>query len=226
MILQAKSCKEGCLTIVQNEITARKVIANVGPLPDQQMKSLADALLSGGISVMEVSFHQADPDSFPRTTDNLRLLREDYPSSLIVGAGNVLTVDQLQLAYEAGAQFAVIPIADRDLIVRGKDLGLTVIAGGFTATEIHAAYAAGADLAMVFPVGSLGPNYLRSLQASLSHIPLLVSGGVNEANADDYRRAGAVAVEVGGKLTGREWIENGQWTDIQALAAMYVKAVD
>jgi len=218
--------KEVYLMIIQKEIAARKVMAACAPMPDEKLRSLAGALLSGGVSLMEIAFHQADPDSFGQTAENIRLLRDAYPDQLIAGAGNVLTMEQLHSAYEAGAQFAVIPVSDRDLITRARDLGLTVIAGGFTPTEIAAAHKAGADYAMVFPVGSLGPNYLRALQTALSHIPLLVSGGVNEANADDYRRAGAVGVEVGGKLTGKEWIENGQWDDIRALAALYVKAVD
>lgn len=195
-------------------------------MTEAEARGLAEALLAGGISVMEISFHQADPQSFPQTAESIGFLRTAYPDKLIVGAGNVLTMTQLHLAYEASAQFAVIPIADRDLIVRAKDLGLTVIAGGFTPTEVAAAHKAGADYVMVFPVGSLGPNYLKALQTSLSHIPLLASGGVNEANADDYRRAGAVGVEVGGKLTGKDWVQNGQWSDIQALAAKYVKAVN
>ena len=195
-------------------------------MQEAEIRGLADALLAGGISILEVSFHQAQPDSFSLTAENIRLLRSAYPDQLIVGAGNVLTLEQLHLAYEAGAQFAVIPVASRDLIVRACDLGLTVIGGGFTPTEITAAHDAGADYVMVFPIGGMGPNYLKALQASLSHIPFLVSGGVNEANADDYRRAGAVGVEVGGSLTGADWVLGGRWSDIQALAAMYVKAVE
>ena len=82
-----------------------------------------------------------------------------------------------------------------------------------------------ADFVKVFPVGNLGPAYIKALKAPLSHIPLMAVGGVNEKNAADFLKAGASGLGVGGNLVNKEWIANGEWEKITALAAEFVKAV-
>lgn len=77
----------------------------------------------------------------------------------------------------------------------------------------------------MFPAGSLGPGYVKAVRAPLSHVPMLAVGGVNEANAGDFIRAGCVGVGVGGNLVNRQWIENGEWDRITELARAYVRAV-
>lgn len=85
---------------------------------------------------------------------------------------------------------------------------------------------AGADAVKVFPAGDLGPNYIKAIRAPLSDIEFLAVGGVNEKNAAEFIRAGAIGLGVGGSLVNREWIEKGE-TDkkITALAREYGKAV-
>ena len=87
------------------------------------------------------------------------------------------------------------------------------------------AYEAGADAVKVFPVSSLGPGYIKAVRAPLSHIPLMAVGGVNEKNAADYMKAGCVGLGVGGNLVNKEWIKNGEWDKITALAKEFMKAV-
>ena len=83
----------------------------------------------------------------------------------------------------------------------------------------------GADAVKVFPADSLGSGYIKAVSAPLGHIPLMAVGGVNEKNAADYMKAGCVGLGVGGNLVNKEWIENGEWDKVTALAREFMKAV-
>lgn len=153
------------------------------------------------------------------------MLKEKFAGKIIPGAGTVITLEQLQMAYDAGAQYIISPNVDVEIIRRTKELGLISLPGAMTPSEIVEAYKAGADFVKVFPVGNLGPAYIKALKAPLSHIPLMAVGGVNEKNAADFLKAGASGLGVGGNLVNKEWIANGEWEKITALAAEFVKAV-
>ena len=90
---------------------------------------------------------------------------------------------------------------------------------------VAAAADAGADAVKVFPASALGAGYIKAVRAPLSHIPLMAVGGVNEKNAADFMKAGCVGLGVGGNLVNKEWIENGEWGKITALAKEFMKAV-
>ena len=92
-------------------------------------------------------------------------------------------------------------------------------------TEILAAWEAGADAVKVFPASSVGPGYIKAIRGPLSHIPLMAVGGVNEKNAADFMKAGCVGLGVGGNLVNKEWIKNGEWDKITALAREFMTAV-
>lgn len=210
---------------VKDEIASRKLIAIVRGLPGEQLEGLARALLAGGISLIEVTFDQAHPELWEQTAQGISMLGQKFAGQIIPGAGTVLTQQQLQMAYNAGAQYIISPNVDVDIIRRTKELGLISLPGAFSPSEIVTAHQAGADFVKVFPVGNLGAAYIKALKAPLSHIQLLAVGGVNEKNAGEFMRAGASGLGVGGNLVNKEWIKNGEWEKITALAAEYVKAV-
>ena len=144
---------------------------------------------------------------------------------MLVGAGTVITLEQLKIAADAGAQYLVTPTTDVEIIRTGKKQGFGMFPGALTPTEILTAYNAGADAVKVFPVGNLGAGYIKAISAPLSHIPLMGVGGVNEKNAADFIKAGCCGVGVGGNLVNKEWIAAGEWDKITALAKEFEKAV-
>ena len=217
--------KEENLMNVKEEIARKRLIAIVRGLPGEQLEGLANALLSGGISLMEITFNQAKPETWAQTADGIAMLGKKFAGRILPGAGTVVTLEQLTMAYNAGAQYIISPNVDEEIIRRTKELGLVSLPGAFSATEIVTAYKAGADFVKVFPVGNLGPAYIKALKAPLSHIPLMAVGGVNEKNAAEFIKAGASGLGVGGNLVNKEWIANGEWDKITALAAEFVKAV-
>jgi len=213
---------------MREEIIARilekKLIAIVRGLPEKQAVPLAGALLAGGIEFVEVTFNQADPESFRRTANAIAAIREAYGGAMRVGAGTVMTPEQLRLAYDAGAGFIISPNADESIISKTRALGLVSLPGCMTPTECAAAHSYGADFIKVFPAGVLGPGYIKAVLAPLSHLKFLAVGGVDCANIPDFLQAGALGFGVGGNLVNRDWIAAGAFERITALAQEYVRA--
>lgn len=211
---------------VLERVRARRIIAIVRGLAPEWVLPLSQALYEGGIDLIEVTFAQANPTSFRDTAEAIRAIDRHFAGKVLAGAGTVMSEAQVDLAQEAGAKYIISPHMDPVVIQRTKALGLCSFPGALTPTEIAAAFAHGADAVKVFPAGDLGPGYIKAVAAPLAHIPLMAVGGVNEKNAGDFLRAGAIGLGVGGNLVNKVWIEKGEWTRISELAAAYRKAVD
>jgi len=207
-------------------IQKSKVIAIVRGLSPEYMVKLAEALYEGGIDLMEVPFNQAKPETWKDTAAAIKAVAEHMAGKMLVGAGTVIREEQLDMASEAGAEYIITPNTNVELIRKVKEYGLLSFPGAFTPSEIVEAYNAGADAVKVFPVGNLGPAYIKAVKAPLSHIPLMAVGGVNEKNAADFMAAGCCGIGVGGNLVNKNWIEAGEWDKIIALAKEYRKAVE
>ena len=206
-------------------IKERKVVAIVRGLQPEHLLRLAHALHEGGIGMIEVTYNQRAPETWRDTAAGIEAIAKQFGEHMLAGAGTVITQEQVNLSYEAGARYLVTPATQPEIIRMGKSLGLGLFPGALTPTEILTAYSAGADAVKVFPAGSLGPGYIKAVRAPLAHIPLMAVGGVNVKNAADFMRAGCVGLGVGGNLVNREWIENGEWDKITAHAENLMKAV-
>ena len=207
-------------------VQQRKIVAIVRGLKPEYMVRLAHALQEGGIGLMEVTYNQKAPETWIDTAQAISAVAREFGNELLVGAGTVITLDQVRMTYEAGGRYLVTPATQPEIIRAGKALGLGLYPGALTPTEILTAYAAGADAVKVFPAGTLGPGYIKAVKAPLSHIPLMAVGGVNEKNAADFMRAGCVGLGIGGNLVNKDWIAHGEWSRITDLAKEYVKAVN
>ena len=213
-----------------NEIMERvrggKLIAIVRGLAGEHMEGLARALIAGGISMMEVTFDQRNPESWHETAEAIAMLTEKFAGSLMAGAGTVMTARQLDMARDAGAKYIISPDTNPDIIRAAKNMGLASFPGAMTPTECVTAWNAGADAVKLFPAGVMGPAYIKAIRAPLAHIPILAVGGVTEKNARSFIDAGCVGLGVGGMLVNRQWAMDGEFEKITALAREYVKAVE
>jgi 2-dehydro-3-deoxyphosphogluconate aldolase/(4S)-4-hydroxy-2-oxoglutarate aldolase len=141
-------------------------------------------------------------------------LRADLPECLI-GAGTLLSIEDVNQAIAAGAEFLFTPHTQPLLIEMAQSQGIPIVPGALSPTEIVAAWQAGATCVKVFPIQSVGgANYIQSLQGPLSHIPLIPTGGLTLANARDFIQAGAIAVGLSGDLFPPEAIVAGNWDTI------------
>jgi len=189
--------------------------------PDVCLK-LAEAYYKGGIELVEVTFNQKDPDSWKDTASAIKSISNRFAGVMKVGAGTVLTEEQLTICEDAGGEFMVTPNVNTSLIKRCVSDGLMAMPGAMTPSEAVEAFNAGASYVKIFPAGVLGPAYIKALRAPLSHIPFLAVGGIGPDNIADFIKAGCVGAGVGGNLTNKEWIAAGQWDKITEVARSLV----
>jgi 2-dehydro-3-deoxyphosphogluconate aldolase/(4S)-4-hydroxy-2-oxoglutarate aldolase len=143
---------------------------------------------------------------------------------IVVGAGTVLSPDEALNAVEAGAEFLVAPVVDEAVIEEARRLGVAVMPGAFTATEMLAAHRAGASLVKLFPAPGTGPTYVKSILAAMPFLRIVPTNGVHENNAAAYLKAGALAVGFTTALFDANEIQAGQFDRIEERARKLLAA--
>lgn len=196
-----------------------KIVAIFRGIADAQADSAAEALVRGGIMLMEVTMN---------TEGALPIIsrwRKKFDGQALIGAGTVLDVAMAKQAIDAGAQFLISPNLDELVLQYASDRGVDVWPGVMTPTEIVRAWKAGAKAIKLFPMGSLGTSYLREIRAPLHHIPILATGGVDLHNISEYFLAGANAVGLGTKLVRPDLIASGDYAQLEEVARQFATAV-
>lgn len=206
-------------------IMETKVIAIVRGIPSTQICDLAGAILAGGLRCLEVTFNHSSKGGIEETLRSIRLLSERFGNEIEVGAGTVMTAEEVNLAKEAGAGYIISPNADEAVIRETRRLELVSIPGAMTATEAACAWSWGANIVKLFPAGILGPDYIKALRGPLGHIPFTAVGGVTPQNTPDFLRAGCVGVGVGGNLVSAKLVSEGKLDEITNTARAYAQAV-
>lgn len=208
---------------VIKKINENKIIVIVRGVFGEDCVKLAHALYEGGIKMMEITFDQSKPDEFNRTAEAIKAVKEEMAGKMMVGAGTVISLETLKMAKDAGAEYIISPNTDEEIIKKTNEYGLVSIPGALTPSEAVNAYKWGADYVKLFPISNLGVAYLKAVRAPLCHIPFMAVGGVSEKNIKKFMDAGAVGAGVGGNLVNKEWIKNGEFDKITALAAEFIK---
>ena len=183
---------------------------------------LANALLQGGLPVVEITFRTA------AAAEVIRVLAQERPR-LVVGAGTVLTPANLKSAKDSGAAFAVAPGLNPDIVKRARDVGLPFVPGVATPTDIEMGLALGCKLLKFFPAEALGGvAMLEALSAPFQHTGLrfMPTGGLNLANLESYLKLQTVAAAGGTWIARRQDLLDGQWAEIRdrCIAALEIVA--
>ncbi len=186
--------------------------------PREQVEKLVPAVLAGGVCHLEVTMNSAGAE------DLIRLARELVGEGGNVGAGTVTTLDELRRALGAGASFIVTPIVVPEVIRACVALGVPVMPGAMTPTEIFTAWELGATLVKVFPADSLGPGFIKAVKAPLPQVRLMPTGGVTVETLPAFQRAGADAFGVGGPLFDPRQAAAGNWDWFQHQASRFAAA--
>ncbi|WP_369250393.1 bifunctional 4-hydroxy-2-oxoglutarate aldolase/2-dehydro-3-deoxy-phosphogluconate aldolase [Streptomyces sp. R41] len=199
-------------------LTAHRLVAIVrGADPEAALRTVL-TLADAGIELIEVSLTGKDALSV------IERARRDLGPDRPLGAGTVLTADDARAAHRAGADFAVTP-ALGDGAEAARELGMPVLAGVMTPTEILTARTLGAAALKIFPAAQAGgPAYLRALRGPFPHEPFVPVGGIDDLAARAYLAAGATAVGVGSPLVG-DAADGGSLTDLRARARAFRAAV-
>lgn len=162
--------------------------------PENALAAL-DTLTAAGFGIVEV------PLNSPRPLESLRLMASHAAPDVLIGAGTVLTVEEVYGVAEAGARLIVSPNADIAVIARAKSLGLLSLPGVATPSEAFAALRAGADGLKLFPAEMLPPAALKAWLAVLPPGTVLIPvGGITPENMAGYASAGASGFGIGSSL--------------------------
>ncbi|MDF2501988.1 MAG: aldolase [Anaerosporomusa subterranea] len=204
-------------------IRRHKVIAICRRLYGPDLLSLASALSQGGVNMLEVTFDQSDPECIKKTSEAIRSLLEKFGSCMEIGAGTVLTKEQVMAAKDAGASYIISPNVDVEIIKYTKALGLVSVPGAMTPSEILTAHNAGADFVKLFPSGTLGFNYIKDILAPISHVKLVATGGVTEETLPEYLKLGFAGAGVSGRFSDKKLIAEGNFAEITRRAQAFSK---
>ena len=201
-------------------------ISAIGVVPVIKLKNpedaakLGKALCDGGVPVAEITFRAAGADRA------IKLMHEACPD-MIIGAGTVLTEEQIDKAVEAGAQFIVCPGLDADLVRYAQKKGVDIYPGCTTPSDYHLAYRLGLELIKFFPAEqSGGIAKIKAMSAPFPMFKVMPTGGISLKNLADYIKNPVIAACGGSYMVTADMIENGKWDEITELCKQSRKIVE
>ena len=186
------------------------------PLADAAAPAM-EAAVRGGFRIVEFTL------SVPGALEQIAAFsrRDD----LVVGAGTVLTTAEANDAVRAGARFLVSPIVDEAVIEEARTLGVTMMPGCHTPTELMRAHRAGAPVQKLFPAPASGPDYVRACLGPMPFLKIVPTSGVDASNAAAWLAAGCYAVGFVGSLFDPAALAQGRFDVIEERARACVAAV-
>ena len=209
---------------IQNTCTliiSRRLIPVIRTETAEQALQVAEVLVEAGMGTLEVTF------TVPGALGCLATLARRYGDAVLIGAGTVLDAANARKATAAGARFVVSPALRPEVITAAHEGGAAALAGALTPTEAVAAWELGADFVKIFPCDAVGgPAYIKALRGPFPDIPLVPTGGVTEATAEAFLKAGAAALGVGGGLLPNAEVRAGAWDKIRTRAQRLIEVVE
>ena len=195
------------------EIASRAPIIPVLVLDDAaSAAALAHALVAGGLPALEVTLRT------PAALDAIRAMAD--VAGGIVGAGTLLSPDDIRAAKDAGARFGVSPGATPRLIAASIEIGLPLLPGAATASEVMVLWEQGYDMMKFFPAEAAGgAPALKAIGAPIPQVSFCPTGGITPANAPSYLALPNVICAGGSWVAPKNMIASGDWAGITALAA-------
>lgn len=202
-----------------DRVLSQGIVAIIRAPSGELLADVAEALVAGGVQVMEVTF------TIPGALRVLETVASRLGDRILLGAGTVLDTETARAAILSGAEFIVSPSTNVDIIQLCKRYSKLVMPGAFTPTEVITAWQAGADVVKVFPSDVHGPKYLKALRGPFPQVRLMPTGGVTLETAADFLKAGACALGVGGSLVEPKALADRDLARIESLARKFVAAV-
>lgn len=206
------------MSIIEH-IATNKIIAIVRLDDLSEAVSLSKALLAGGVNIMEFTMTNANaPQAIAEVKDSLG-------DSIIIGAGSVITVDQVEQVAQHGAEFVISPVIKTDVIQACHEFNLPTMPGAYTPTEIQTAWEMDVAAVKVFPASRLGSSYIKDVLAPLPHLKLVPTGGISASNIAEYIKNGAFAVGVGSALCNQLTVASKDWKRLSESAQELCEAL-
>ena len=186
----------------------------------REMRLILAVLKDSGIRSVEITMN---------TEGALSMIEEAVERCgdvISVGAGTVITMEQLKQVTEAGADFALSPVMfTREMLDYCRERGVISVPGAFTPSEIYTQLTWGADIVKVFPAVTVGPSYFRQLAGPLGFLPFMAVGGVNAENAAEFLQNGCRYLGIGSGMFDRAAVARGDVDQLRADVAAFERVV-
>ena len=203
-----------------DRILAKKIVPVIVLDSVESAEPLAEALLAGGLDIMEITFRTAAAE------ESIRRISARFPE-VLVGAGTLLEKEQVVRAKNAGAVFGLAPGLNSAVVAAAKEVGLQFSPGVMTPSDVEQALALGCKLLKFFPAEAAGGvNMLKSLTGPYAHtgVKFIPTGGVTSANLATYLKVPVVAAVGGSWMVDKALINAGKWAEITQLTRAALEA--
>ena len=210
---------------VLERLTRDRLMVLARGVPKDVLVKGVEAIAEAGVTVFESTFDHSREDCVSENAEKIAALVAACGDRMSIGAGTVLSIEEVRAAHEAGASFIVSPDTDPEVIAETKRLGMVSIPGAMTPTEIKRAHALGADIVKLFPADDLGYHYIQNLKGPLPHIPLMATGGVNPQTIPEFLSRGIIAVGTGITIFRPDLVAAKDYDAIAALAKAHIEAI-
>lgn len=196
-----------------DRILAKRIVPVIVLDDAGSAEPLAEALLAGGLDIMEITFRT------PAAEESIRRISARFPEVLL-GAGTLLDPEQVERAKEAGAVFGLAPGLNPAIIAKAREVGLEFSPGVMTPSEVEQALALGCKLLKFFPAEVAGGTaMLKALAGPYTHtgVKFVPTGGISSGLLDDYLKLPVVAAIGGSWMVDKALINEGRWAEITRL---------
>ncbi|MCP4197435.1 MAG: bifunctional 4-hydroxy-2-oxoglutarate aldolase/2-dehydro-3-deoxy-phosphogluconate aldolase [Proteobacteria bacterium] len=186
----------------------------------EAIEPLVETAVASGLQSIEITMNTKNAPAL------IRKMSAVAGDGLMVGAGTVLTMEELHQALDAGATFIVMPILVPPVVSYCKSNNIPVFPGALTPGEIHDAWRCGATMVKVFPSTFFGPAYFKEIKGPFQDIELLACGGITPENVSSFLSSGASAVAFGGSVFKKEWLEKHDFSEIGNKIRAFVQNIE
>lgn len=200
-------------------LSETRAIAILRKCPQPALLNVVSVLEQTGFRLVEITLDSTQPFEL------IKEISSKY-SGLIVGAGTVHNVDQVEAVYKSGGRFIVAPVISKEVIAESLQSELGIFPGAATPSEIAQATLLGATAVKVFPAQQLGgPSFIKAIMSPLLNPQLIPTGGVDIENAASYIEAGAIAVGVGSAVIQSKLVESADFLSLEKLLNKFMKSI-
>jgi len=202
-ITSARTRKEGYFVVFE-KLMNEKVMTVIRGLTLNQSRKLCEMLLESGLTVLEVSF------SDESSSEILHELKREFYEKLVIGAGTIYDETAYSRALRSNADFVLSPGFSEEIAKLSARDGISYIPGVYTSTDVQKALNNGFSFLKLFPGGSEGLHLLKAYRGPFPTVKFMPFGGVTAENANEYMKAGAVALGIGSYIANRNLFDEGK----------------
>ncbi|CAA7603240.1 2-dehydro-3-deoxy-phosphogluconate aldolase [Acididesulfobacillus acetoxydans] len=194
------------------------LVAVVRAESTEQAFKITEACIAGGVVAIEITF------TVPGAADLIKELAAKYKNGpIIIGAGTVLDPETARTAILAGAEYIVSPSLSVETVKLCNRYQVPCMPGAMTVKEAVECMEAGADIVKIFPGEVFGPKIIKAIKGPIPQAAMMPTGGVSLDNVEEWIKAGAVAVGVGGSLTAGA--KKGDYESITTIAKQFIEKI-